>query len=86
MHNRRVCELSDCQTCRNMRRAMTAFLANAQARLTGDTIQESDPVLWADAQTSYHDLRAALCLAGGVSVDEIDPATGHYRQGGVPDV
>lgn len=31
----------------------------------------------ADSRTSMNDARAALCIAGGVSLDEIDPSSGH---------
>lgn len=39
--------------------------------------KRTDPVGYANAQTSYHDARAALCLTLGCSLDEIDPVTGH---------
>jgi hypothetical protein len=77
LHDRRTCPERGCVTCRRGRRAHLAFITNPRARLTGDTRQQSDPVLWADAQTSYHDLRAALCLALGAGVDDVDPCTGH---------
>lgn len=43
----------------------------AAARLVA--IDPHDP----DARTSLADARAALCLARGVDLDDIDPATGH---------
>lgn len=80
MHNRRACEMVGCPTCWDMARAHLNLVTNPRARLTGSSRLDSDPVLWHDAQTSYHDLRVALCLAGGVSVDDIHPVTGHYVQ------
>lgn len=77
-HLRGACEKRRCRTCRDMRRATVNLLTNPRARLCGNSPHDSDPVLWADAQTSYHDLRAALCLAAGATLDEIDPVTGHY--------
>jgi len=79
LHNRRSCAVQGCPTCRAMNRAHWALVFNPRARLTGPTKQQSDPVLWTDAQTSYHDLRAALCFAGGARIDQVDPCTGHYQ-------
>lgn len=42
-----------------------------------DQARRSDPVLRADGRTSVADARAALCIAQGMPVDEIDPASGH---------
>lgn len=47
------------------------------ARLHGEVRRLTHPVEWADTQASYHDARAALCLAKGVPLDLIDPVTGH---------
>lgn len=84
LHRQLSCTTPGCSTCRNLRRAHLAMITNPRARLTGPTKQQSDPVLWQDAQTSYHDLRAALCFAGGATPDQVDPCTGHYNPGGTP--
>lgn len=36
-----------------------------------------DPVARADNRTSMNDARTALCIALGVPLDDIDPASGH---------
>lgn len=79
VHDRRQCVAPGCEPCRHIRLATLRFLGNPRARLTGPTREQSDPVLWADAQASYHDLRVALCVARGVPLDRIDPVTGHHR-------
>lgn len=81
LHDRRSCTIRRCPTCRDMNRAHIRLITNPRARLTGPSRQQSDPVLWADAQTSYHDMRAALCFAGGATVDQVHPVTGHYLEG-----
>ena len=43
-------------------------------------LRHRDPVAWVDLQTSLHDARTALCVAIGVPLDEIHPATGHDMQ------
>lgn len=48
---------------------------------TGWPTRHSHPVLWADQQTGYHDCRIALCVAMGVPLDLIDPASGHDLRG-----
>ena len=58
---------------------MSAAVRLATARLlrVADQARREDPVLRADGRTSVADARAALCIAQGVPVDEIDPASGH---------
>lgn len=48
-------------------------LMSAAARTTDDP----DPLVRADAHASLCDARAAACLANGVAVEDIDPATGY---------
>ena len=76
-HSRRTCTIPSCPTCRQISRTTLAFLFNRQAMLAGDDKQRADPVLWADVQTSYHDMRVALNLVCGVPLEQIDPTTGH---------
>lgn len=40
-------------------------------------LRRIDPVAAADNRTAMCDARAALCIALGVPLDEIDPASGH---------
>lgn len=51
--------------------------ATARLLCVADQARRLDPVLRADGRTSVADARAALCLAQGVPLDEIDPASGH---------
>ena len=39
-----------------------------------------DPVGAADIRTSVNDARTALCIAAGVPLDQIHPASGHDLQ------
>lgn len=70
----------ECTACRQIRKATDRMLHHPHAHAAGMGFnqQESDPVAWANYRTSLADVRAALVLACGRSVDEIDPATGHY--------
>ena len=81
LHDRSTCPVPHCVQCRQIGRAVVALLTNPRGRLAGSSKVHADPVLWADAQTSYHDLRAALCLAKGATVDQVHPVTGHYLEG-----
>lgn len=38
---------------------------------------EEQRVAYADQQGGYHDMRVTLCLAAGLTVDQIHPVTGH---------
>lgn len=40
-------------------------------------LRRTDPVAFADNRTAMNDARTALCIALGVPLDEIDPASGH---------
>ncbi len=40
-------------------------------------LRHTDPVAAADLRTSMDDARAALCIAQGVPLGDIDPASGH---------
>lgn len=79
LHSRRSCQVEDCVTCRRIGRATIALITNPRG--VGCSKQYADPVLWADAQTSYHDFRAAICFAQGATIDQVHPVTGHYLGG-----
>lgn len=49
----------------------------ATRRLMRVAADHTDPVEWADRRTSLNDARTALCLATGVPVEHVHPASGH---------
>jgi len=51
--------------------------AAARIRRIALNARHPDPVLRADNRTSVCDARAALCIAQGVPLDQIDPASGY---------
>jgi hypothetical protein len=61
-----------CQSCIERSRAHWRLVGLARLER-----RSADPVAWADQLTSLHDARTALCIAMGVPLDEINPATGH---------
>ncbi len=46
-------------------------------RRAANYAKDPDPVIRFNARTSQCDARAALCLAKGVAIEDIDPATGY---------
>lgn len=57
---------------------MTAVrLATARLLRVASQARSDDPVLRADGRTSVADARAALCVAQGVPLEDIDAASGH---------
>lgn len=57
--------------------ASAASIALAVLRYYAHTVKPAGAVERADRATSLADARTALCVAAGVGVDDIDPATGH---------
>lgn len=59
------------------------FVARARLRLikveTRPISQIQQPVQFADMRTSAADCRVAFCVALGVPLENIDPASGHDR-------
>lgn len=60
-----------CTPCRQRSRAVGLLM-----RAAPDP-RALDPITYADRRTSLADARTALCIAIGVSIEHIDPASGH---------
>ena len=58
---------------------MDPLRADAAARVRRIALgaRHPDPAVRADVRAALADARTALCIARGVALDEIDPASGH---------